>query len=45
MAKRAAVNTKNKTSRSKKTSKRLAIKKVMLTAKADKLKKGRSKQI
>ncbi len=43
MAKRDAVNTKNKTSRSKKTKKRLAIKKVMLTAKADKLKKGRSK--
>jgi len=32
MAKRAAVNTKNKTSRSKKTKKRLAIKHAMLAA-------------
>ncbi len=43
MAKRDAVNTKNKTSRSDKTSKRLGIKKEMLAAKAAKLKKGRSK--
>lgn len=33
MAKRLAVNTKNKTSRSKKTKKRLATKKAMLLAK------------
>lgn len=43
MAKRDAVNTKNKTSRSDKTSKRLKIKKEMLAAKAAKLIKGRSK--
>lgn len=43
MAKRDAVNTKNKTSRSKKTTKRLAVKKTMLAAKVAKLKKGRSK--
>ncbi len=33
MAKRAATNTKNKTSRSKKTKKRLAAKRVKLAAK------------
>lgn len=43
MAKRQAVNTTNKTSRSKKTKKRLAIKKEMLAAKAAKKVKGRSK--
>jgi ribosomal protein L32 len=36
MAKRMAVNTKNKTSRSKKTKKRLAVKKAMLDAKKKK---------
>jgi hypothetical protein len=43
MAKRDAVNTKNKASRSDKTKKRLTVKKEMLAAKAAKLKKGRSK--
>lgn len=43
MAKRQAVNTKNKESRSKKTKKRLDIKKTMLTAKAVKKMAGRSK--
>jgi hypothetical protein len=43
MAKRQAVNTKNKTSRSKKTPKRLEIKKTMLAAKAVKKMAGRSK--
>ena len=33
MAKRMAVNTKNKETRSKKTKKRLAVKSVMITAK------------
>lgn len=37
MAKRLAVNTKNKASRSKKTKKRLAIKSAMLKAKRKKL--------
>lgn len=36
MAKRLAVNTRNKTSRSKKTKKRLAIKKARLAAKKKK---------
>ncbi len=39
MAKRAAVNTKNKTSRSKKTAKRLTVKREMLAAKAAKKRK------
>jgi hypothetical protein len=39
MAKRAAVNTKNKTSRSKKTAKRLTAKREMLAAKAAKKRK------
>jgi len=36
MAKRLATNTKNKTSRSKKTKKRLAVKKLKLSAKKSK---------
>lgn len=43
MAKRSTGIEKNKESRSKKTSKRLAIKQDMLAAKAAKLTKGRSK--
>ncbi len=39
MAKREAVNTKNKTTRSKKTKKRLAAKRVMLAVKKAKSKK------
>ncbi|MEK7136564.1 MAG: hypothetical protein AAB821_03170 [Patescibacteria group bacterium] len=41
MAKRAAQDIKNKTSRSKKTKKRLAVKKVMLEAKKAKKKSKR----
>ncbi len=41
MAKRAAQDIKNKTSRSKKTKKRLAVKRVMLEAKNAKKKKGK----
>ncbi|MDQ5957910.1 MAG: hypothetical protein QG665_245 [Patescibacteria group bacterium] len=41
MAKRAAQDIKNKTSRSKKTKKRLAVKKVMLDAKRAKKQKGK----
>jgi hypothetical protein len=43
MAKRQAVNTTNKTSRSKKTKKRLTVKKEMLAKKAAKKVIGRSK--
>jgi hypothetical protein len=43
MAKRANAQTTNKTSRSKKTKKRLTVKREMLAAKAAKAVKGRSK--
>jgi len=44
MAKRVAQDIKNKTSRSKKTKKRLAVKQVMLTAKRAKQAKRKGKK-